>query len=350
MISKKRILKTFGRCYRCFKKILISGLIILVVSLALLELSFRGYVINFYGYVFEGLNPSVASNESKETLMLIGDSFTAYPLGYPAVLRDSLPEYYHQNISVPGTSIREQFLFGRNHIKQSNPKVIVYQFYVGNDLFGWDHTLNWQEVSFARNTFWWSSERIWVLSFLNFRLISLVPMPTTKILEEYKNANSFPFSPDLYSYRDKLYFVADSFLVENSISLKNGREEDFQEYASRLKHLLSYASEETDIYILIIPHRSQVSKVNLDRMKSIGASFSEEYLSSDDYPLKEEFESYFSGDNRIQILDPLPYLKKAEEAGVETYYNNDSHLNQQGQYILGQFILTQIKESGVNIR
>ncbi|MBO3699331.1 SGNH/GDSL hydrolase family protein [Roseivirga sp. E12] len=327
----------FKKLYRFTGQVLIVGLL----SLLLFELCFRIYVIDFYADTFDSLNNQMESRMDKPTLLIVGDSFSAFKGGYPQTLHDTLPHYRVRNISVPGTSIIEQFLFGRYHIKREQPDVIVFQFYVGNDFLGWRHQLNWEELSAARNVYWKLSEHIWSLGYLNHQLSTFGA--TIKRDSTVKYAES-PFNPDQYSMRDKYYFKSEPGLVENTAYLKGGRENDLRPYLDRIQKLFDYATDDTQIFLLMIPHCSQVNKRYYNRTKQLGALFSNDFESgSTSYPLCDRFIKHFKNDQRVTVLNPISFLQEMESQVGNLYFHNDSHLNPVGQEAIGQYLLRNLK-------
>ena len=325
-------------------KIAIQCSLVGIITIFLFEGAFRLYLIDFYKSSFEYLNSDFTSRDTDKTLMIIGDSFSSFKGGYPKVLHDSLTGFSVKNISVPGTSIREQYLFGRYHLKNVKPQVLIFQFYVGNDFLGWDHHLNWREISFARNFYWRLSESLWSLAYLNYGLGNIkanLTQPDTSTKLDWVEK---PFSPDLYFVRDKLYFKSEPMLVENAAYLKGGREKDFESYMQRVADLFKYASEDCEIYFLIIPHMSQVSEMYKNQAEQVGAVFTKRFeVASPSYPLYLKLNNFFADDHRVKILNTVDLLRRSEVSGNAVYFNNDSHLNVMGQQILGEFLLKEIK-------
>ncbi|MFT6871771.1 MAG: flagellar biosynthesis protein FliR, partial [Roseivirga sp.] len=98
----------FRKLAKQISKIAIQYLLVATITLFLFEGAFRLYLIDFYKSSFEYLNSDFADRNTDKTLMIIGDSFSSFKEGYPKVLHDSLTEFRIRNISVPGTSVREQ--------------------------------------------------------------------------------------------------------------------------------------------------------------------------------------------------------------------------------------------------
>ncbi|GAB5528405.1 MAG: hypothetical protein Roseis3KO_01820 [Roseivirga sp.] len=308
----------------------------------LFEASFRLYLIDFYSRGFEFLNSDFEQKETEKALMIVGDSFSAFKEGYPQTLSDSLSSFNIRNISVPGTSIREQYLFGRHHIKKEKPDVLIFQFYVGNDLFSWSHLPPEGDISFLRNNYWNVSEYLWSLNFINYRLAYL----RAKNLSVSRDSSWHNvFNPEKFSKRDFIYFRAEPDLVENAAYLANGRFQDLESYMHRMDQLFGYADSNCKIYIVLVPHAAQVNEIYQERTKKLGAEFSSEFqVGQEHYPLFDQMVSFFSGDNRVEVLNPISIFKESEELGMEVYFKNDSHLTLEGQRVLGHFLLEHLKK------
>lgn len=318
-----------------------QGCVIFLLTILLFEASFRLYLIDFYGRDFEFLNSNFEKTEGNKDLMIIGDSFSAFRDGYPQTLADSLPSFNIKNISVPGTSIREQYLFGSHHIKKENPEILVFQFYVGNDLFSWNHLPPEGDISLVRNHYWSISEHLWSMNFINYRLAGL---RTKNQLASPDSSWYKEFNPEKFTYRDLIYFEAEPDLVENAAYLKRGRFQDLENYMHRMEELFSHAAAHCNIYILVIPHAAQVNDIYLERTKELGAEFSPEFqVGKGSYPLFDQLSGFFSGDSRIKVLNPILILNESEKNGKEVYYKNDSHFTLEGQRVLGRFLLEYLK-------
>lgn len=320
-----------------------QALVMFLITLLLFEASFRLYVIDFYHGDFKYLNADFENRDKERNLLIVGDSFSAFKAGYAQTLYDSLQDFNVKNISVSGTSIREQYLFGRHHIKKEDPDILVFQFYVGNDLFGWNHPDKTEGISLARKTYWKLSEHFWSLNFINYSLAGLKSVDKNRSgVVGFINQK---FDSQKYTLRDKIYFKAEPGLVENASRLTEGRDNDLGPYMERMKKLFEFAGENCEIYVLLIPHCAQVTPTYLGRTIKLGAEFSSNFkpgLAS--YPLYEDMVGFFSADGRVTVLNPILTLKDAEEKGKETYLRNDSHLNLAGQQLIGNYLLRELEK------
>lgn len=320
-----------------------SGLVYLIflgaATLFLLELSFRFYIIDFYKGNLDGLNTTeILEEPDKSNILIIGDSFTADPDSYVRHLRISLPTHRIINAAIPGTCIKQHALFAKKRIKKFKPAILIYQIYVGNDLLEFRHPIKSPNISWVRKIYWWLSDRIIVLAYINTKLPALRQairhdLPT-KTDPKYLKV----FSQEQYSARSKLQFRAEPHLLENTILLQGNRKKDMVKFTQQLnKQVLQQAPDNCDIYVLVMPHCIQINKNYASRLKSIGAKITHsEAIVATTYPFIKYLEQEL--DSNIHIINPLRQLKE-QELIAPVYYGNDPHLNGFGQEVVGDVIM-----------
>ncbi len=145
-------------------------LFLLVVVLFLFEILYRYQVIDFYAVQLNALNSTEELESQKKKILLIGDSFSARPLGYVADLRKNDTTSTIINSSIPGTGIRQHNLILKNRLQLVQPDEVIYQFYLGNDLTDIEHPINYSENSVIRNLYWFLADSFLGLQFLNNQL------------------------------------------------------------------------------------------------------------------------------------------------------------------------------------
>lgn len=307
--------------------ILKYALFLLLSITLLLEIAFRYQWVDFYKAELKALNPSL--DNQKNTILVFGDSFTANPNGYISNLRKDFPHLNIINCALPGSGIKQHKLFFEDRIKQFKPQHIIYQFYLGNDFLDIQHPLNWQTVPFWRNVYWQISERLMILQYLNFKLAFLnIPNHNRKDLKLKS------FSPELYNKRTQLYLKADPDYLENTIYLKENQGEVYKIWRKYFNELIEVSTSSTTISLLIIPHNIQVNQQYFKRMKDLGTA-SKNDLQIVDYPLIQQIKSDFPD---VNLINPLASFQEAEKGEIRLYYENDPHLNSNGQEILAQFL------------
>ncbi|MDB4728528.1 hypothetical protein OAF63_07025 [Saprospiraceae bacterium] len=310
-----------------------------ITVLLLLEVTYRNYWVDFYGGNLKGLNATTILNDNKKpTLLIIGDSFTADQNSYVRGLRNAFPNHRIINSAVPGTCARQHALMMRKRVKQFSPDLFIYQTYVGNDLLDWRHPLSSPNISFLRKCYWWLSDRLYVVGYINTKLPHLrqaifndIPMDIDpKVLQA--------FSPEKYSSRSKMLFQAEPNLVENSVLLKNGRQNDLEELAFSIQGMIGELSKECKVLILPIPHAMQLGDPYLKQFQQIGATVNAPTdLIVDEYPFIKYLQSNLITD-RIFMVNPLLALRE-KNITEPVYYNNDPHLNPVGQEIISDVLV-----------
>jgi hypothetical protein len=268
----------------------------------------------------------------------MGDSFTAGNSSYPNILRNMLPNYRIINSGIPGSGIIQASIIAKRRIEEFKPNIFIYQIYVGNDLLDISYPLNWKRLSFMRNMYWFASNHIRIISFLNYRLGQL-SVSNNESYQEYTHKQyeeNEIFSIDRFTKREIIYNIADDKLVENSILLKGSRIDDFKLLFSKLEKLFKFLPAYSKKFIVLIPHASQVNVEYLNRTIETKAKFSDlDKIFEEEYPFAKKLTVLFP---EINVLNPLPLFKNAEANGVRVYYANDGHLNTNGQKILADFI------------
>lgn len=333
------------------KKILPIGIILIISVVIAIVLSNAIYLSGYLDFYKPELlaNNSITDLSGKDknnTILIMGDSFTAGNNSYPNILRNRLPSYRIINSGIPGSGIIQASIIAKRRIDEFNPSIFIYQIYVGNDLLDISYPVNWTNLSFMRNVYWLTSNHLRIISFLNYRLGQL-NASNREIYQKHNDRKigedeNEKFSIERYTRREIIYNIADAKLVENSILLKGNRIEDFKFLLSQLEKVFKFLPASSKKYIVLVPHASQVNLEYLHRTIEIRANFSDpDEILEEEYPfarrIKEEFPN-------IRVLNPLALFRKAEANGVKVYYVNDGHLNNSGQRILADFIAQHLQK------
>lgn len=327
------------------KKILNNLIIIfisLLVSVLTLEVSYRYQWFDFYKAELNGLNSKETLQSNKKKILICGDSYSASLVSYVEYLRDSLPEYAIINAAVPGTCILQHTIYMPRRIKKFKPDIFIYQFYVGNDLFDISHPVNTNEISLTRKAYWWLSDRLLSISFLNFRFAGIRYNYYDDAGGSYKPKENEIFSVANYSKREKLNCKAEPQLIENTLFLKNGRENDWLVFEKKFRKVVQKLKPECTKYFIIIPHQSQVNDIYCNQTQSIGVQF--------DYPIFDLESNYYPLYNKLfilcneldfRVIDPLEQFRY-DVSYEDLYYQNDPHLAPSGNRLLAAIILENI--------
>jgi hypothetical protein len=302
---------------------------VLLASVLLLELSYRFYIIEFYSPELRALNSAFSSTEKDQSnVLFLGDSFTGNVDGYVGKLRKKVP-YNLVNSAVSGTGILEASFMAPSRIKRLNPKLVVYQIYLGNDFLDIRHRAT-SQISIIRKIYHTISDRIRVFKFLNYRLGQVRASIYNNLEGEAPNEKT-EFSIDSYNPRQKMIFREEPMYLENSLGLKNGREKDFKVMVERLHLIEDLLPDECELIMLLIPHCAQVNNTYQSRMQSLGSKKGD--LSSNAFyqAMGKEFSNH-------TIVNVLEEFQKSDKPNHRLYRENDPHLSDLGQSVLAQIL------------
>lgn len=307
-----------------------------------MELAYRYQWVDFYRGEWRLLNPETSAEGKK--ILLMGDSFTAHPLGYVKTLRDSLPDAAIRNAGIPGTGIRETAIIAPGRLQEFQPEVLVYQVYVGNDLWDIRKSAARQGVEQWRRLYWKAADRSLFLRYLNYKSaqlktdIGLLPAPSF-----YLEAPAY--APERYNAREKRIFRAEPALVQNSLTLQGARARDMARWFGHMDALLKALPESTQqVLIWVIPHCAQVSRHYQTRMEAIGAAPFDSTALAHNFPFLQAIRQRYQTDSRVQVYSALPEFQAAELRGEALYYENDPHLNERGSRLCGELLLNRLRE------
>ena len=312
-----------------FKKLgrrILKGTIILFVILLILEVSYRYQWIDFFQPEFKALNKDI--DPKKKNVLIFGDSFTAHPNSYVTHLRKQHPNYNFINAAVPGTGPIEMSLMAKRRIEAYPPDIVIYQMYMGNDLVDIDPVTNWGAISFSRNTYWSLKPSFQIFGLLSRRLNgSLADFDKSK-----KTQTEVEFNTKKYSPRTKMLISASSNYVNEGICNKSTFQDAKECCFEKIQYLKSLLPSKTKLYVVVIPHFSQVNSTYQKQYLQLGAG---KTSLQTEYPFVKSMRKKLKG---VRILNPLKFIRKQEESGGEMYFHNDPHLTDEGQLLLTAYI------------
>lgn len=310
---------------------MLQVLIVLLCTLLVLEVAYRYQWIDFFKTEFKALNKNIKSNQPN--VLVFGDSFTAYPNGYVAHFRKAHPDINVINCSMPGSGPYEMELMASRRISDYPPKGIIYQMYVGNDLTDLDPPVNWGELSFSRNCYWSVKPYFEIFGLFSRRMSGLQSDFDAKKLKQ----DEAKFSTKLYSPRTKMMIRAESNYINHSIKLKGDMKDAMEDAKESISYLRELVPKKVPIYIVVIPHFSQVTKSYQSNYKK---------LSGHNSSLKTNYRFIreISKVKGVKVLNPMRYFREMESDGEQLYYSNDPHLNETGQKALFDFLSEHTKE------
>jgi hypothetical protein len=338
-----------------WRKIILPALaacVSVVTSLLLFELAYRFQVVDFYSAELVTFNPKadLFQPDKRPALLFFGDSFTAGNECYANILRSKLPGLRVINSSIPGSGILQTSYIARSRLHRFNPSFLIYQIYIGNDLFDISYPINWRQLSLLRNLYWSLTNHLRSLAFLNYRLGQAHHDIVKRGYQSYSVGNSSfqtdeIFSPGTFLNNEPLILKADPRLIEKQVLLLEERKKDFSTLVTRLKYVLSQRAADCSCYLLVLPHASQVSKAYLDRSKRLGAIFDhEDLILSPDSVFVRELRRAFP---ECVTLDPLKLFQSKEQEGIPLFWPNDIHLNPNGNKILAEYLAGILRQAAI---
>jgi hypothetical protein len=312
--------------------------LILLVLLAILEIFYRNQWMDTYKRELNALNPPTGPANPSKKVLAMGDSFTAAENSWVNVLRTRHPDWQIVNSAVPGTTIYQANLMLEGRLETFKPDLLIYQVYVGNDLFDLRYPQNWGEIGWGRNIYWGLANHVRSLAWLNYALGQFKRAASMPDFAQGKE-NQGAFDPAKYSERERLYLRAEPELIRNQVSLEGGREEDMEDYMELMKEFLATAREAgCRVLVLVVPHCAQVEPRYGERMRMIGAKGAEYggEIGGAMYPFWRKL-AELQGEG-AGFVNLLPLLSEREGMGEAMYYLHDAHLNDAGQTMVANAV------------
>lgn len=308
---------------------------LLFLFLVLIEASYRNYWFDYYAAENDFLNVEKYTPR-KKTILVFGDSFTAGGK-YIEMLRDSLPAYNIINAGLPGTGIREASVTAESRISQYSPDLIIFQVYAGNDFTDMYHNLNFNTLSISRNLYWWLSDQMLSLRYINYKLGQF------KGKADVKSKSDTIFDEQKYSARQKVLFSSDPGYLSNALMMQEPEKKKVEDWFAFFDAIRAYAADSVKICILLIPHCAQVEDRYIHRMEILGAAaFDDGETLNPNCPMNQYFSTECSK-RRVKLLNAQPQFQNADSLGNTLYFENDFHLSHSGDSVLNSFLLKKLK-------
>lgn len=312
------------------------GLTLLALA-ALLECAYRGDWIDFHAGDLRAANtPADLTTDGRPTLLVLGDSFSADPRGYVPRLRHSLRGWRVVGSGVSGFSARQLLRLAPRRLRQTAPRVVLVQLYVGNDLLETHHPR--AQVGLARRAYWGALDAGWgSLGWFNYaagQLGSAVARAWTGALSEAarERLEARPFAPELFTPRERLLLRAYPDEPRASVRLEPTERPAFARYLADLRALLrAVRAAGAQPLVLVIPHAVQVHARYRENFEQLGARLgATAALTAPESPFVAALRKGLDA----PLVDPLPALQAAEAQGTRLYRNNDVHLTPAGQAVV----------------
>lgn len=323
------------------KKLLFQIVLIGLISLLLFEVLYRNGVIDFYKSELKALNTEETLSKKTVDFLVFGDSFsaTAKEINYIDKLRNAYPDKSFVNASIPGIGIRQVNTFAGHRIKQYEPKAIIYQIYVGNDLIDVDHLWSTEKFSLTRNLYWEASDYFLGLSYLNHK---------ASVFRSRVNSRSYTMATDefsvaYYDQRTKRFLNFDRSYLTKILQLKTPFLERYNEWLNQMHVFLKSVPEEVPVYLVWIPHCSQVSEYYQNNLQHLGAVFNAtSTIQQTAYPFFTEAKKDLKMYTNVTFLNPLSAFQQHDNSENRLYFANDPHTNDYGNIVLSNFLQSAI--------
>lgn len=326
---------------------------VLVALAILVEVAFRFQVVDFWGAELRRYNPTLATG-SGATVLLLGDSFSAGQGALADQLRRQLgPSVAVVNSAVSGTTARDAVLLAPRRLERFRPQVVVYQAYIGNDLFETRHA-GVSKTALGRRLYWTLLDRgWWSLGWGNYKLGQLRDQLLRAQLDDLEGDRraaelheaARPFDPRAYRSRDRDLAVAAPRSIADQVLGSGPMVAVWETYAADVRGLADLvAASGSTLVVVAVPHCVQVSPRYQRFYRELGAE-----LPADDRLARHpsEFVRRLATTlPEIAIVDPLAAMQGAEARGQQLYRTHDPHLNAEGQLLLAQLLASHLLASG----
>ena len=322
---------------------------ILAGVVVVLEAAYRYQVVDFYGRELRALNsPRDLEDDGRSVVLALGDSFTASPRGFVSLLRARLSTRARVvNGGVSGFSARQILRVAPARVRRFAPRVVILQLYVGNDLIETLHPISWSRAGGARSAYWLVEDAgLESAGFLNYRAGQLLDALRRRLGQgsishaELARLEALPFDPRRYTARERILLAADPGGIEAALQLTGRAARACALYERDLRTVIETAvTGGSRVLVVPVPHEVQVAAHYRTELEAVGAIFSPGFSPARGVAFDAALARLVGDYPGVDLCDPLPALRAAEASGSRLYRNDDPHLNDTGQLILGECVL-----------
>lgn len=318
---------------------MLSGLAIFV------EVAFRLQMVDFWGAELRRYNTTLAP-ASAATVLLLGDSFSAGQGALADHLRSQLGQGVAVvNSAVSGTTARDAALVAPRRLERFRPQSVVYQVYIGNDLFETRHA-GVSRTSAARRLYWTLLDRgWWSLGWGNYKLGQLRDLVLRAQVDDLEGARRAAeldeaqrrFDPRAYRRRDRQLAAAAPRSIAEQVEVSGSMAAVWEPYAADVRRLADEVAQSgSTLVVVVVPHCVQVSPRYRGFYRALGAELpAGDSLARDPSEFVVRLAAALPG---VAIVDPLLAMQTAEAQGRQLYRTHDPHLNAEGQLLLAQML------------
>lgn len=327
------------------------ALVAAAAAVGVLELAYRGQWLDFHRAELIAANPAEAldPDDSRPTVLVLGDSFTAGLDNWPTPLRLHLgPGVRVVNSALGGSTIRQANAILDGRLRRFRPRRLVYQIYAGNDLLDLRHPIRGPGVGPARRCYWRLVDRGWLVPwFVNTRLRIVLDRlrrsdrpgspDSLRLIEEME---ARPFAVADYSPRSRMLLAASPTVVTDQLALSGDMRAAWTIYAAELDRFAERCrGAGAGLTLVVVPHCVQVHPDYARRFAALGARFPDPaLLGADPTPFVAELRRAAARSPGVEVVDPLARFRAIEAAGRRLYFNNDPHLDPRGRLELARIV------------
>lgn len=324
------------------KKFFINVIVIALISLVFFEALYRNSVIDFYKIETSHLNEEADLEKKSVDFLVFGDSFSAMAkeINYISKLKQNNPNTSFVNVSVPGIGIRQVNTFAKAKIEKHQPKAVIYQIYVGNDLIDVNHLWSLDKFSLVRNLYWEASDYFLSLSYLNHKAAMFSPHINSRMY----TMNIDEFKVDYYNQRTKRFLQFDCSYMEKTLTLQTPFKKRYKEWLLHMQTFLEIIPKEIPVYLVWIPHCTQVNSYYMENFANLGATFDDvSTVQKIRYPFFAEATKDLKAYTNVRQLNPLEIFQMKDTATNRLYFANDPHININGNIVLSNFLQSELR-------
>lgn len=335
------------------------------MSFFFLQFVYDYQIIDFYRSELQAYNTNEDVDKAPvETILAMGDSFTAGEGSWPGYLKNYFPDYRIINSGVGATGVQDALAMAKRRFSRFQPDIFIYQIYVGNDLV-FKYKRDWSNLSFTRNVWWSITNNFPVLQHIRRKILNYrpptktSPQPVIETQAQQKaTETNVPmlhevdtrgintdevFGPDKYTERIKLMFTFDPYWIDEQVTLRGYYGSLYPQYIEDLKKLLDYCDDQScRTIIMVIPDKSQVNDSYFNQYTTLGQQVREKLLFQYyNYPFYKQLLADLS-DYNVMIVNFLPLLREQEKI-KQLYFTNDEHLNPAGYQFVAKVLARKIE-------
>ena len=311
---------------------------------------YRFQVIDFYGpeLRFENRRSDLqAGRDQRETILAMGDSFTAWPSSYPSLIAARDPASRVVNSGVSGFTLRQVARLLPRRLAEFNPDALILQLFSGNDLIEMRHPIAWTRVSPLKNLVWLASDSLESVGFVNYRVGSILG----GVWRHFRAADgdqghNSGFKVESYSAHEKTLIAAEPDYVEQQLQVSPRYRSAYEDYLATLQAVMNAAmSSSRRVIIMVVPHPLQIHDRYLSRYRALGGRVAAGDLARNaSSPFLDGVARIISSHPRARLVDPVGALREKEQEGDPVFRDTDLHLNPAGQTVLADLLLEELRK------